>query len=183
MMRGCCAALAVLVVAAFAPSFGDAMERTAMDRILAMAKARSDSPEFREALVARLGDAAIKSGEAFDSNGPDFIWAVEAASQPTLVVDDQAVGAMQRISGTNLWFRTAQLRVGTSHRFHYLVDGRTFGGSVDVPAYGPLSYARPGVPQGRISEKLVHTSTRYDGMQTTTGSTCRLNTTPRCPRR
>jgi enterochelin esterase-like enzyme len=166
MMRGCCAALAVLVVAAFAPSFGDAMERTAMDRILAMAKARSDSPEFREALVARLGDAAIKSGEAFDSNGPDFIWAVEAASQPTLVVDDQAVGAMQRISGTNLWFRTAQLRVGTSHRFHYLVDGRAFGGSVDVPAYGPLSYARPGVPQGRISEKLVHTSTRYDGMQT-----------------
>jgi enterochelin esterase-like enzyme len=152
--------------AAFSPSSALGMERAAMDRMLAMAKARPDSPEFREALIARLGEAAIKSGEAFDSNGPDFIWAVEAATPPTLVVDDQTIGAMQRISGSTLWFRTGQLRVGTSHRFHYIVDGRPFGGSVDVPAYGPLSYDRPGVPKGRISEKLVHTSKLYPGMQT-----------------
>jgi hypothetical protein len=165
MMR---TSIVVIALSAFAfiPSSGLAMERAAMDQILAMAKTRPDSPEFRQALLMRLGEAAIKSGEAFDSNGPDFIWAVEAVSLPTLVVDDQPVGHMQRISGTNLWFRTAQLRVGTSHRFHYLVDGRALGGSVDVPAYGPLSYARSGVPQGRISEKLVHTSTLYPGMQT-----------------
>ena len=30
----------------------------------------------------------------------------------------------------------------------------------------PLSYTRPGVPQGRISEKLVHTSKLYGGMET-----------------
>src|SRR4029453_18186064 len=137
-----------------------------MDKILAMAKARPDSPEFREALITRLGDAAIKRGEAFDSNGPVFTWAARAPSQPTLVVDDQPVGPMQRISATNLWFRTAQLKVGISHRFHYLVEGRNFGGSVDVPAYGPLSYVRPGVPQGRISEKFVNTSKLYEGMQT-----------------
>ena len=136
-----------------------------MDQLLAMAKSRSDSPEFREALVKRLGEAPIKSGEAFDSNGPDFVWAVEAATQPTIVVDDQPAGAMRRIAGTNLWFHTGQLRVGTSHRFHYIIDGKRFGGSYDVPAYGPLSYARPGVPQGRISEKLVHTSKLYGGME------------------
>ena len=45
------------------------------------------------------------------------------------------------------------------------IDGKKFGGSYDVPAYGPLSYTRPGVPQGRISEKLVHTSKLYGGMQ------------------
>ena len=166
MIRTCVAALALLMAAAFSPSSAYAMERAAMDQILAMAKTRPDSPAFREALIARLGEAAIKSGEAFDSNGPDFIWTVEAHSRPTLVVDDQPVGVMQRMSGTNLWFRTAQLRVGTSHRFHYIVDDRKYGGSVDVPAYGPLSYSRPGVPQGRISEKLVHTSKLYDGMQT-----------------
>ncbi len=60
----------------------------------------------------------------------------------------------------------AQLRVGTSHRFHYLVNGAKFGGSYDVPAYTPDSYARPGVPQGKISEKLVHTSKLYGGMET-----------------
>jgi enterochelin esterase family protein len=141
------------------------MERAAMDHLLAMAKARSDTPEFRDLLVKRFGDAAIKNGVAFDSNGPDFIWAVEATEQPTLVVDDQPVGAMRRISGSNLWFHTGQLRVGTSHRFYYLIDGKKFGGSFDMPAYGPLSYTRPGVPQGRISDKLVHTSKLYDGME------------------
>jgi len=165
-MRAWVTAIALSVMAALHPLPGQAMERAAMDQILAMAKARPDSPEFREALITRLGEAPIKSGEAFDSNGPDFVWAVEAASQPTLVVDEQAIGVMRRISGSNLWFRTGTLPVGTSHRFHYLVDGRKFGGSVDVPAYGPLSYGRPGVPQGRISEKLVHTSTLYGGMQT-----------------
>jgi len=137
-----------------------------MDQLLAMAKSRVDAPEFREALVKRLGEAPIKAGEAFDSNGPDFVWAVEAPAQPTLVVDDQPVGAMRRIAGTNLWFHTGQLRVGTSHRFHYLVNGAKFGGSVDVPAYTADSYTRPGVPQGRLSEKLIHVSKLYGGMET-----------------
>ena len=45
------------------------------------------------------------------------------------------------------------------------IDGKRFGGSYDVPAYTPDSYAKPGVPQGHISEKFVHTSELYDGMQ------------------
>ena len=155
-----------VALGALFPAQAHGMERAAMDQLLAMAKSRADGPEFREALVKRLGEAPIKSGEAFDSNGPDFVWAVEAVAAPTLVVDDQPVGAMRRISGTNLWFHTGQLRVGTSHRFHYLIDGAKFGGSYDMPAYGPDSYARAGVPQGRVSEKLVHVSKLYGGMET-----------------
>ena len=165
MLRKWFVAIGLSAMAAAYPSTGHAMDRAAMDQLLAMAKSRADAPEFREALTKRLGEAPMKSGEAFDSNGPDFVWAVESATQPTLVVDDQPVGAMRRISGTNVWFHTGQLRVGTSHRFHYMIDGKRFGGSYDVPAYGPLSYTRPGVPQGRISEKLVHTSKLYGGMQ------------------
>jgi hypothetical protein len=101
-----------LALCALFPERGHAMERLAMDQLLAMAKSRPDAPEFREALVKRLGDVPIKSGEAFDSNGPDFVWAVETAAQPTLVVDDQPVGAMRRIAGSTLWFYTGQLRVG-----------------------------------------------------------------------
>jgi enterochelin esterase-like enzyme len=154
-----------LAVAALFPATGNAADRAAMDQLLTLSRSRPDSPEFRELLIKELGDAAIKTGEAFNSNGPDFVWAVEAATQPTLVVDDQPVGAMRRISGSSLWFHTGQLRVGTSHRFHYLINGARFGGSYDMPAYTPLSYSRPGVPQGRISEKLVHTSKIYGGMQ------------------
>jgi len=153
-------------MAALFPWSAHGMERGEMDRLLAMARSRPDSPEFRDAVVKHLGEAPIKSGEAYSSNGPDFIWAVEAATQPAMVIDDQPAGPMRRIAGTNLWFHIAQLRVGTSHRFHYLVDGARFGGSYDVPAYTPDSYSRPGVPQGRISEKLVHTSKLYGGMET-----------------
>jgi enterochelin esterase family protein len=143
------------------------MERAAMDQLLALSRTRPDSPEFRELLVKHLGEAPIKSGAAFNSHGPDFVWAVESATQPSMVIDDQpAGGPMRRIAGSNLWFYIAKLRVGTSHRFHYLINGAKFGGSVDVPAYTPDSYARPGVPQGRISEKLVHTSKLYGGMET-----------------
>jgi enterochelin esterase family protein len=72
---------------------------------------------------------------------------------------------MTRVAGTNLWFHIQQLKVGTSHRFHYVIDGARFGGSFDMPAYGPDSYARPGVPQGTISEKFTHTSKIYEGME------------------
>ncbi len=148
------------------PEHGYGMERAAMDQLLTLSRTRPDSPEFRDLLVKQLGEAPIKAGEAFNSNGPDFIWAVESASQPSMILDDQPAGPLRRIAGTNLWFHVAQLRVGTSHRFHYLVNGAKFGGSYDVPAYTPDWYARPGVPQGKISEKLIHTSKLYGGMET-----------------
>ncbi len=166
MLRLKLLAIGLTMTIALVPWQVQGMERGEMDRLLAMARAQPDSPDFRAALVKRLGEAPIKSGEAFDSNGPDFIWAVESASQPSMILDDQPAGPLRQIAGTNLWFHVAQLRVGTSHRFHYLVNGAKFGGSYDVPAYTPDSYARPGVPQGKISEKLVHTSKLYGGMET-----------------
>ena len=158
-------AMSVAAIAMLYPSVGYSMERAAMDRLMAMVRSRADSPEFREALVKQLGEAPIKNGEAFDSNGPDFIWAVESTTTPVLVIDDQPAGPMRRLEGSNLWFHAAQLRVGTAHRFHYMIGGTRFGGSYDVPAYTSDSYARPGVPQGRLSDKLVHTSKLYGGMQ------------------
>jgi enterochelin esterase-like enzyme len=165
MLRGRLLAIGFAFLAALYPLDGYGMERAAMDQLLTLAKSRPDSPEFRAALLKHLGEETIKTGEAFNSNGPDFIWAVDSAKQPALIVDEQPVGPMRRISGSNLWFYVGQLRVGTGHRFHYIVDGAKFGGSYDVPAYTPLSYSRPGVPQGRISEKLVHTSKLYGGME------------------
>jgi enterochelin esterase family protein len=72
---------------------------------------------------------------------------------------------MNRVRKTNLWFHTATLRPGTVHGFYYIVNGENTGGSTDVAAYGPDSYPKPGVPQGTLSDKIVHTSKIYDGMQ------------------
>jgi enterochelin esterase family protein len=56
------------------------------------------------------------------------------------------------------------LETGRSHSFHYDIDGRRKGGATDVPAYLPECYLKSDVPEGTLSEKLVHTSKIYEGM-------------------
>ena len=46
-----------------------------------------------------------------------------------------------------------------------MVDGQRVGGKTDVAAYGPDSYSQPGVPEGKLSEKRVHTTKIYEGMK------------------
>ena len=67
---------------------------------------------------------------------------------------------------SDLWYAAAHIEhLGKLHSFHYMVNGANFGGKLDVPAFGPLSYLQPGVPSGTLSEKIVHTSKIYDGMK------------------
>lgn len=114
--------------------------------------------------ISKLADADIKKGTAVIGDGPDFLWAFESPKQPTLFVDGQQVGPMTRVKG-DVWTYSGKLKTGISHNFHYMVDGKTTGGQSDVAAYGPDSYEHPGVPQGKLSEKMIHTSRLYDGMQ------------------
>jgi enterochelin esterase-like enzyme len=65
-----------------------------------------------------------------------------------------------------LWYAVARIEeLGASHAFYYQVGGAKFGGSLDLPAFGPDSYVQTGVPCGKLSEKLIHTSKIYDGMK------------------
>ena len=121
------------------------------------------TPGLDEALRAALGDEKIKKGTAFAGEGPDFVFAFESEAQPALFVDDQPAPSMTRAG--NIWFQTAMLGQGTVHGFYYTVNGVRTGGSTDVAAYGPDSYPKPGVPQGTLSDKIVHNSKIYDGMQ------------------
>ena len=114
--------------------------------------------------VSQLPDADVKKGVAVVSDGPDFLFAIESAKQPTLYIDGQPAGHMQR-SGHDRWTYNGKLKTGISHAFYYMVDGQKVGGKTDVPAFGPDSYEQPGVPQGKLSEKIVHTSKIYDGME------------------
>jgi len=64
-----------------------------------------------------------------------------------------------------IWFQTGSLRAGTSHNFHYVSGGIVYGGRTDVAAYLPDCYPKPGVPQGKLSDKIVHHSKIYPGME------------------
>ena len=146
-----------------APSAGAAVKLTAPELI---GLARTHSPELRAGIEASFDAKALKEGTAWAGRGEEFFFAVDSAARPSLAIDDAAATALEQIEGTTLWFAVARIGpVGHLHRFHYLVNGAEFGGSLDVPAFGPLSYLQPGVPSGKLSEKIVHTSKIYDGMK------------------
>jgi len=133
-------------------------------KLIELAESGPNEPQFREALVATLGDRRIKAGNALIGEGPDFLWAIESASPPQLVVDEQPRPPMTRIRDTDLWFETGKLATGRNHTYYYLVENQRRGGDVNVAAYGRDSYEHPDVPKGTLSPQITHVSKIYEGM-------------------
>ncbi|MGD0731804.1 MAG: alpha/beta hydrolase-fold protein [Terracidiphilus sp.] len=162
---------ALLILAALPACAADNPPAAKLSAPELIALAQAHNPGLRAGIEATFDAKALKAGTAWAAKGPDFFFAVEAASTPSLVVDDATSSqAMESIpateSGPSLWYAVAHIEpVGKAHVFHYLVNGASFGGSLDLPALGPLSYLQPGVPSGQLSEKLIHTSKIYDGMK------------------
>lgn len=125
--------------------------------------ARTKSPEATAALAKAMPADAVKKGTAWLAKGPDFVFAIETAITPKLVVDDGQESAMTRGDG-NFWYTTMRLGTGRTHNFNYLIGGAPFGGRTDVIAYGPMSYERSGIPKGVLSGKMQHSSKIYEGM-------------------
>ncbi|MFI5095781.1 MAG: alpha/beta hydrolase [Candidatus Acidiferrales bacterium] len=128
--------------------------------------AKSKSPGLQDAITASFEAKALKEGTAWAGRGLDFFFAAEAASTPALVIDDAPGPKMQSLPGSKLWYAVARIEAaGKAHSFHYVLDGKVFGGSLDLPVFGELSYLQPGVRTGTLSAKITHTSKIYDGMK------------------
>ena len=130
-----------------------------------MARQNLQDAGFRETLLVTAGVDAVQKGTAFIGDGGDFLFAVESASKPLIVIDDQPGPEMMQLNASKVWIAKTQLRTGYPHTFHYIVEGKRFGGNLNVPAFGPDSYQQPGVPEGKLSEKIVHISKVYEGME------------------
>jgi enterochelin esterase family protein len=129
-------------------------------------QAQAPTKDLASTLVEALGEEAISKGTAVLTNGGAFLFAVRSSDRPVIVIDERDQRAMSPVPGTpGLWFELARLDTGRTHNFHYLIDGKPFGGRNDVPAFSPYSYERPGVPKGKLTEKMVHTSNIYPGMK------------------
>ena len=143
-----------------------AAEKFTAAQLIALANAHDSG--LGAAVEATFDAKDLKAGTAWVGHGPDFFFATEAASQPMLVIDDGTVAPMQVVSGAGppVWYAVGHAEpVGTLHSFHYLIDGKSFGGRLDLPAYAPLWYPQPGATSGTLSEKTVHTSKIYEGMK------------------
>ena len=140
-----------------------ATEKMSAPQLISLAN--SNPAGLREAIITTFDAKDLKEGTAWAGRGPDFFFTTEAASEPSLFIDSAAGPKMRQLTGSDLWYAPARLEVGQLHSFYYLVNGAKFGGRLDVPAFGPLSYPQPGVPTGTLSPKIVHTSKIYDGMK------------------
>ena len=156
-------AKALLLISLLSVSAYPADKLTA-PQLIGMAK--SADPNLATAISATLPAEALKKGTAWIGHGPDLFFAIEAKATPEIVIDEAAGPAMQRAGASDLWYAVAAIQpTGASHSFHYRIDGTNFGGSPDVPVFGPLSYHQPGVPEGTLVGPVQHNSKIYDGMK------------------
>ena len=131
-----------------------------------IALANSGAPELRDAIVASFDAKELREGTAWLGLSEDFFFAIESDSPAWLVIDDRAGVPMKQIAGSDFWYASARVRpVGKLHSFHYVVKKESFGGRLDMPAFGADSYSHPNVPAGTLSDKIIHTSKIYDGMK------------------
>jgi enterochelin esterase-like enzyme len=165
-MRKQIAAATILLATTLAatPTLAAPPEKSTAPQLIELAK--STSTQLKDAIVATFDAKDLESGKAFIGQGPDFFFATQSHAKPQLYIDDASGPEMEQIAGTDIWYAPARIeRLGTSHTFYYLVAHEKFGGSYDIPVYTPDSYQHPGVPAGKLSERLTHTSKIYDGMK------------------
>ena len=152
----------LLALSLSTPAF--AAEKSTATQLIALAK--SNDPGLRDAITSSFDAKDLKEGTAWISLGPNFFFAAEGPAQPSLFIDGVSGPEMQHLAASDLWYAAAGIEpLGKLHSFHYLIQGTKFGGRLDVPAFGPLSYLQSGVPSGTLSPKIAHTSKIYEGMK------------------
>jgi len=122
--------------------------------------ARSGSPKLRELLT----DKKLKDGTAVFSHQADFLFGIESVAPPHLIINDEP-GPRLLKGKAGFWWAATKLDTKRTHNFHYLLEGKRFGGAENVIAFGPDSYEKPGVPRGKLDGKHVHTSKIYPEMK------------------
>ncbi len=156
------AAILVVSVSAAGPPT-EPEKRTALQL---SALARQNPGALEGALRASFPERSLNAGTAWLGYLGDFFFATKAAVQPLLYIDGRPGPVMRKVRGGDLWYAAANIQpLGAVHSFHYVVNGSRFGGSVDLPAYGPLSEEQPGVPAGKLLGPLEHVSRIYPGMK------------------
>ncbi len=134
-----------------------AAQRVSTQELLRMAKTRAAGLE--QALRDTLGADKIQKGTAAAGELGDFVFAVTSEKGPSLEINyDPPVVAFKAGS---LWVVETHLNTGTAYKYTWIADGKPIGGANNLPAFGPDSYAQPGVPQGKLTGPIEVPSKVY----------------------
>lgn len=121
--------------------------------------ARTRDAGLEQALRDTLGAENIKKGAAAAGEMGDFVWAVAAEKGPSLQINHEA--PMPAFKAGSLWVVQSRLNTGAAYKYTWIADGKPIGGANNLPAFGPDSYAQPGVPQGKLTGPIEVPSKIY----------------------
>ena len=128
--------------------------------LLQIARRDRAAAEILPELKSRFNAEALAAGVVLRELG-DFLWAIESTTEPYLYVDDEPTPAMTKLAGSNVWIHAARLLQGRAHAHYFRVNGEIHGNRVDTSAFTDDHYAKPGVPEGKLSDHMVHRSGVY----------------------
>jgi enterochelin esterase family protein len=151
------------------------MKRTLFLLLLSPALfAQNSSPEELIALArqgpsaAGLKDQIVKAMGPRGGNavwGQDYLFVADSPSAVTVSIDQQPQAPMSAVPGSSFWMLLTKMRTGVTHSYQFFASGKPLGARGDAIGYNPDSYPKPGVPRGKVTEKLTITSKLYDGMK------------------
>jgi len=134
-----------------------AAQKVSTSELLQMARTRAAGLE--QALRDTLGADNIQKGTAVAGEMGEFVWAITSEKGPSLRINYDA--PIPAFKAGSLWVVQSRLNTGTAYKYTWIADGKPIGGSNNLPAFGPDSYAHPGVPVGRLTGPIEVPSKIY----------------------
>jgi enterochelin esterase family protein len=116
-------------------------------------------PALRDAIRKAVGGRGVAIW------GQDYLFAADSATPVSFSLNQQPALSMQRVEGTNLWFRLEKMRTGVTWAVQFYTAGKPLSTRMDIAGYNPDSYPAVGVPKGKLSEKQSIVSKIYNAMK------------------
>ncbi len=132
-----------------------------LEELIGIARQGPGAPGLQDRIAKTL---SARGGTAVW--GQDYLFVSNSPSPVSISIDNQPAVPMAAIEGSTLWMLLTKMRTGVTHSYQYYAAGKPLGNRGDVIGYNPDSYAKPGVPRGKLGDKQTIVSRIYDGMKT-----------------
>lgn len=136
-------------------------QKVSTQELVQMARLRA--PGLEQALRDTLGVDNIQKGTAAAGERGEFVWAVVSEKGPSLQINNDA--PIAAFEAGSLWVVESRLNTGTAYKYTWWADGKPIGGANNLAAFGPDSYAKAGVPEGKLTGPIEVPSKIYPGVK------------------